>query len=426
MHKFLTRHIRPLSILAFTVGCFLAAQGTGIQLFLHLFYILLFMLIFSYLWAWSNLRGLTIQREALTHRAHVGEYARERLIIRNRWFLPRLWIEFQDHSDLPQHGIGFVASLGSKQRYRWTARTCCTRRGRFTLGPATLISGDPFGIFRTERRLPNVNEIIVYPPLIALARFDLPGTRMSGGRTMHQHTHHITPNVFSVREYAPGDSFNRIHWRTTARTGQLMVKEFELEPAADCYIVLDMYADSVVTDTRGLHTAHSPYNLAVESTEEYAILAAASLARHLLDQKRAVGLITWELHVQILSAERETRQMFKILEMLAVLQARGNRPLADMLMGESPRFGHNTTLLIITASCDERWPQALQHLLARGVRATILFIDPQSFGGLHDPAPVLAHIAELHVFAYRWYQGQSLNDALDTPLLAPGRRFDSG
>lgn len=69
MHKFLTRHIRPLSILAFTVGCFLAAQGTGIQLFLHLFYILLFMLIFSYLWAWSNLRGLTIQREALTHRA---------------------------------------------------------------------------------------------------------------------------------------------------------------------------------------------------------------------------------------------------------------------------------------------------------------------------------------------------------------------
>lgn len=426
MRKFLIRHIRPLSILAFTMGCFLAAQGTGIQLFVHLFYILVAMLILSYLWAWSNLRGLTIQREALTHRAHVGEYARERLIIHNRWLLPRLWIEFQDHSDLPQHSIGFVASLGIKQRYRWTARTRCTQRGRFSLGPATLISGDPFGIFRTERRLPNVNEIIVYPPLITLAHVDLPGTTMAGGRTTHQHTHHITPNVCSVREYAPGDSFNRIHWRTTARTGQLMVKEFELEPAADCYIVLDMFADSVVTDTRGLRSDQSLYNLAVESTEEYAILAAASLARHLLDQKRAVGLITWEQHAYILSAERETRQMFKILEMLAVLHACGDRPLAEMLVGESPRFRRKTSLIVITASCDEHWPQALQHLLARGIQATVLFIDPQSFGGLHDLAPVLAHIAELHVPAYRWYQGQSLNDALDRPLLAPERRFGSG
>ncbi len=426
MRKFVIRHIRPLSILAFTMGCFLAAQGTGIQLFLHLFYILVAMLILSYFWAWSNLRGLMIQREVLTHRAYVGEYARERLIIRNRWLLPRLWIEVQDHSDLPQHGIGFVASLGIKQRYRWTARTRCTRRGRFTLGPTTLISGDPFGIFRTERRLPNTDEIIVYPQIVALSHFDLSGTTMSGGRTTHQHTHHLTPNVSSVREYIPGDSFNRIHWRTTARTGQLMVKEFELEPAADCYIVLDMSADSAVTDTRGWHSVQSPYNLAVESTEEYAILAAASLTRHLLDQRRAVGLITWEQHAHILAANRETQQMFKILEMLAVLHARGDRPLAEMLVGESPRFKRNTSLIVITASCDERWPQALQHLLARGIRATVLFIDSRSFGGWDDPASVLAHIAELHIPTYRWYQGQSLNDALDTPLLAPGRRFNPG
>ncbi|NCC36123.1 MAG: DUF58 domain-containing protein, partial [Chloroflexia bacterium] len=100
--------LRPLFVLLLAGASFLAAQGTGLRLFFHLSYLLLALLVLSFIWAWVNLRGLELERETLTPRATVGEYARERIMIRNRWILPKLWIELRDSSDLPHHGAGFV------------------------------------------------------------------------------------------------------------------------------------------------------------------------------------------------------------------------------------------------------------------------------------------------------------------------------
>ena len=79
------------------------------------------------------------------------------------------------------------------------------------------------------------------------------------------------------------------------------------------------------------------------------MLAAASIARHLLEQNRSLGLVSWGQHREVIPAERESRQLFKILEALSVLRAHGAQPLAEVLAGESTRFGRNCTLVIITA-----------------------------------------------------------------------------
>jgi uncharacterized protein (DUF58 family) len=247
--------------------------------------------------------------------------------------------------------------------------------------------------------------------------------------------------VATVREYVPGDSFNRIHWRTTARTGQLMVKEFELDPSADIYLVLDMQERAVVRDTQSARRgrdegderdkapwwARQPSERrgpaqVLQSTEEYAVMAAASLARTLLAQNRIVGMVAWGQHREVIPAEREARQLFKILEALAILRAHSAQSLAEVLVAESQRFGRNCTLLIITSSIDERWVGALQQLLYRGVRAAVLFVDPQSFGGWYDPEPILRRVAELRVPVYRLRQGESLAAALAEPMGFVGER----
>ncbi len=420
MSRFFKRNARAFSLLLLIGVCYLAYQGSGIRLFSHLFYMLLALLILSFLWAWSNLHGLDVWRELYANRAQVGEYARERLTLRNRWWLPKLWIELRDYSDLPQHGTGFVASLAGRSRHRWMVRTLCTRRGRFRLGPALLITSDPFDIFRLERRLDRVSEIIVYPQTIDLPHFQLPDNALPGGRVIQGRTYHVTPNVATVREYAPGDSFNRIHWRTTARTNRLMIKESEIDPTADTYIVLDMQARIHVTDTRPPAQRASPYNFVVESTEEYAVLAAASLARHLLAQNRAVGLIAWGQQREMLPAERAARQLVKMLETLAAIHAYGAHPLTEVLIAESVRFRRNSTLIIITAALDEHWTAALQQLMYQGVRAVVLLVDAQSFGGWRTPEPVLVRLSELGVLTYRWQQGQPLPEALREPVISGG------
>src|SRR4051812_14177964 len=350
--------LRPLGIFALAALSFLAAQGTGIRLFFHLFYLLLALLVLSYLWAWSNLRGLQVQRETFTQRTQVGEQARERLTIRNTWPLPKLWVELRDYSDMPQHSSGFVTYLPGHDRRRWVARTPCTMRGKYTLGPATLISGDPFGIFRLERQVEGTGEVLVYPQTNPLPGFVLPSAELAGGQDVKSRTYHVTPNVATIRDYQPGDSFNRIHWRSTARTGQLMVKEFELDPTAEVYLVLDMQ-ERVQQTVAPSRSARGSLPLAeqrfAESTEEYGVQTTASIARHLLEQNRMVGMVSWGQHREVIPAERESRQLFKILEALAVLRAHGAQPLAEVLAAESVRFGRNCTLVIITPSLDERW-----------------------------------------------------------------------
>src|SRR5690349_24847770 len=125
-----TRYLRPIGILLLALLSFLAAQGTGIRLFFHLFYLLLALLALSYLWAWSNLLGLRVERESFTHRSQVGDEARERITIRNLWSFPKLWVELRDHSDLPQHGAGFVTYLPGLDRRSWSARTLVHDRGQ--------------------------------------------------------------------------------------------------------------------------------------------------------------------------------------------------------------------------------------------------------------------------------------------------------
>jgi uncharacterized protein (DUF58 family) len=411
--KFRRSYVRPLGLLLLASLCFLAAQGTGIRLFFHLFYLILALLAGSYLWAWLNLRGLKIERETFTHRSQVGEMARERITIWNQWPLPRLWVELLDHSDMPDHGAGFVTYLPGNDRRRWSIRTPCTMRGKFTLGPVTVASGDPFGIFRLERSVDETSEVLVYPQTTPLPGFVLPSAELPGGQETKTRTHQVTPNVSTIRDYLPGDSLNRIHWRSSARFGKLMTKEFELDPTAEVYLVLDL--QERIQQRLNEPESHRERNREVrliESTEEYVVQTAAAITRHLISQNRPVGLVAWGQHREVIPAERESRQLYKILEALAVLRAYGAQPLAEVLAAESARFGRNCTLVVITASNDERWVRGLQQLLYRGVRAMVVLVDAQSFGGWKDNLAVRARLTELRVPTAIYRQGDRLLDAL--------------
>jgi uncharacterized protein (DUF58 family) len=418
--------MKALGIVAIAIACLLAAQGTSIPLFFYLFYLLLGLLLLAYVWARSNLRGVHVRREIGTSRAQVGEEARERLVLDNRWPLPKLWIEVEDHSDMPLHAAGFVAYLPARSRRRWAVRTPCTLRGKWTLGPVTLHSGDPFGIFRLEHRVEATSDIIVYPETVDLPHFRLPSAELPGGTDVRSRTFHVTPNVSTIRDYVPGDSFNRIHWRSTARAGTLMVKEFELDPTADVWIVADMHKQAQVIAPMQ-RTLYRDRRLGrdfqvPESTEEYTVTAAASIARNLLNGSRSVGLLAWGQHREVLQPEREARQLYKILESLAVTRAHGQEPLAQVLIAEATQFSRSSTVLVITSSVDTAWVSSLQQLWYRGIRASVVLVEPESFGGFPGADAVERKLSELRVPVYRWEQGQPLDEALRQSTLAAVNR----
>ncbi|MGI9252154.1 MAG: DUF58 domain-containing protein, partial [Thermomicrobiales bacterium] len=121
----------------------------------------------------------------------------------------------------------------------------------------------------------------------------------------------------------------------------------------------------------------------LDATEEYAVTVAASLARHFIDEGRNVGMIATGAHLETISPDRGGRQLVKLLESLAVVAADGHMPLAEMLVAESPRFGRQTGLVVVTASTDERWIASLAEIASKGVRSSVILIEPDTFG----PAP---------------------------------------
>ncbi len=412
------------------------AQGTGSAVLFQLFYIMAGLLMLSYLWARLSLYGVRAWRELRTNRAQVGGRLEERLVVENRSIWPKLWVEVSDPADLPEHRAHFVTDLPPRQRRRLWVRTTCQLRGKYTLGPIVLRSGDPLGLFQVRQQVADRCEVVIYPATEEVYGFHLPLAELPGGTATRRRTHHITPNVSGVRDYVPGDSLNRIHWPSTVRHRRLIVKEFELDPTAEVWIVLDMErAVQRIVGWRGPPPAFGQEVRSPESTEEYAVTAAASLARHLiLQQRRSTGLIGWGQYREVLVPEREPRQFYWLLESLAILRAHGETPLEEVLAAESNRFGRNCSLVLITASTEPQWVQtSLRDLLYAGVRAVVVLVDGRSFGGWQGTQEVEVALQAQNVPYYLLRKGETVgavlggvSAALRTPLTDLSLRYRRG
>jgi len=409
-------------VLLLGLACLIAALATGRDLFYNLTYLIAAVIVLSYLWTWTSIRWVHVTRYLWAKKAEVGRTSEERFMVRNTSLLPKLWLEIRDHSDLPDHQASQVLnSFGARKERGWTVRTLCRQRGRFTLGPVTLTTGDPFGLFKMQRELSQTSTIIVYPAIVELTAFATPTGHLPGGAALRRRTHYVTSNVRGVRDYAPGDSFNRIHWPSTARRGQLIVKEFELDPLADVWLFLDMDRAAQaelewkpVLETREpalLWTKRPGLELA-PSTEEYGATITASLAKHFIVRNRAVGLITYAQQREVIPADRGQRQLSKILETLAVIKGTGRIPLAQVLAAEGMHLVRGTTVIVITSSPDKNWVAASRHLEQRGLRVIAVLVAPDSFGGERGMEEVTAELAAGGAPTYVVREGDDLAEAL--------------
>jgi len=222
---------------------------------------------------------------------------------------------------------------------------------------------------------------------------------LPGEGRFRKRTHYVTPNASGVREYATGDSFNRIHWGSTARTGKLMVKTFELDPASDIWVILDLH---------GAVQAGS----GDESTEEYGVTIAASVGRHFLNANRNVGYMAFGDRLDVIEVERGGQQMTRILESLAMAMAKGDVKIADLLAVEGKRFGRHTTVILITASTDEQWITSLLMLTQRGVKVAVVLLEANTFGANTNPLLIVSQLTAAGIWTYLVKQGDNLSTTL--------------
>jgi uncharacterized protein (DUF58 family) len=398
----------------------IAGLITGRDFFFNMAYAFAGLLIFSFLWAWTGANWVRLTRHTPARHAQVGRYFTEHFHMHNSSFIPKLWVEVHDGSDLPGHRASHVVNnLGAHRSQAWTVRTLCVQRGEFRLGPLRhLTSGDPFGLFEVKRHISVTGKLVVYPATADIRYFALPVGLLPGGDALRRRTHYVTANAASVRDYAPGDSFSRIHWPSTARRDRLIVKEFELDPLADIWIVLDAertvhVGEYIPTEQDAERMPWEDASLSLPpTTEEYAVAVTASLAQYLLRHDRSVGLAAFGRRRQIIQADRGERQLGKILEGLAVVRAQGSLTLDQVLGLEGDQLAGGTTLIVITPSTRDAWVIAAQRLHRRGLRVIGVLIDAESFGGRPGARRVASLLAATSIPALIVRQGDEIGLAL--------------
>ncbi|MFP4322526.1 MAG: DUF58 domain-containing protein [Anaerolineales bacterium] len=373
---------RRNAIYSLIILALMAALWTGDRFFFNLAYVFGLLLLGAFTWSWLAVNWVRIGRQTFAQRAQVGRYFDEQFTVYNTGIFPKLWLEVRDNSTLPGHQASHIVPITlPKRSYRWNVHTRCTQRGVFTLGPMTINSGDPFGLFQFPRHIPAISRIIVYPATVPVYEFASPVGRLEGGQALRRRTFEVTTNAAGIRDYAPGDSLNRIHWKTTARRGKLYVKEFELDPLSDVWIFVDFDRNTYVSapGAGGSHQAGGTWQLP-SNTEEYCVTCAASIGEYYIEKGRAVGMVAYTPDRQVLQPDRGERQLSNILEVLALAKSGTDKTLQYMLAIDADLIGRSNTLIVVSATLDTNWIGEIELLRRKGMHIITVIVDATSFG----------------------------------------------
>ncbi|TMC72832.1 MAG: DUF58 domain-containing protein [Chloroflexi bacterium] len=343
-------------------------------------------MLFLVAWAWPRfaIRGMSMTRHLDPGTPTVGEPFEEVLEVRRSGFLPAPWVEIRDLSGIADYQPGRVISVGGEP-VTWKARGVYRRRGWMTFGPTSLRLREPFGLFNRELKLGQRTSVLVYPRVRPIPDLMTPSALQIGNSQTFGAWADYPPETGGVRDYTPGDSFGRIHWALSARHARLMSKTFEQPLTTDLWILLDL--------DRSVHFGEGE-----ESTVEYAISLAASMASQVHSRGRQVGLIANDSRGTILEPHRAVRQDRLILDYLAVAQADGRTPLTKTLAWDRIRRLPRRAIAVITPSADPEWVRLLQAVRGRRATMIVFYLDVTSFGGPdQNPSFDLGQDVDLYV-----------------------------
>lgn len=224
---------------------------------------------------------LRVERRLSAHKAFTGQEIEVYIAMTNQTRLPLGWAEMRASrppnlaSDRPLALAGVLPAGG---RLAMTYRLSGWRRGYYRLGEIGIAGGDPLGTSKFEMVVPDAAEgITIYPPISPVPEIAVPMVRPFGGQRDKARAYEDPSRLLGIRDYLPGDSLRRIHWRATARLGALQVKELEPTVTSESLILLNLDAD----DYSG-----------GETMEELGVETAASLIVHLVRLGTAVGMAT--------------------------------------------------------------------------------------------------------------------------------------
>ncbi len=390
-------------ILALMVLLLLSSMATGFDLAVKLNYILGLLIVVSWLWSRAGAGQIDAEVRRPVGPFSVGDTVSEQIKIYNRGRTPKAWVEVEDKTNLPGVSFNHVTPLSIMVPFSLVeSESTLTKRGEFTIGPLVVRVADPFSLFPREVEFEGAERALVYPRIVPLPDFAAPNPHLVGEHSRRHRANVVSTDVASVREYAAGDSISRIHWLTTARTGRLMVKQFDQGSSSHLWVIFDQHRDSQAGS-------------GAESTDEYGATLAASVVDRYGKGFLPVGYSAHGSESLVAPPDQSSAHTESVMRHIAASLPVGNTPLFNVLGDLEREFSQSTSLVVITAAGDGPWVEALAGLQRRGVKISTVVMDRSSFGG-EDNGLAVERLVSAGIRTFRIRRGDELGGAMSAPV----------
>ena len=207
---------------------------------------------------------VAVRREITPPRTHAGEQVAVTLDVHNGSAVPTSILEITDRIEgIPRPATFASPAIPPGRRATAAYVLTCRSRGVYDVGPLVVTVTDPFGLARLPRRLDVTTQLAVYPAVVPLVPLPHASARDPSHRSERPAV--AAPqgqDFYTLREYQVGDDLRKVHWRSTARRGRLMIRQEELPSNLRGTVVLDVRAAAL--------------GAAGETAFESAVIAAAS------------------------------------------------------------------------------------------------------------------------------------------------------
>ncbi|MEV4566527.1 DUF58 domain-containing protein [Nonomuraea sp. NPDC049419] len=257
-------------------------------------------------------------------------------------------------------------------------------RGRYTIGPLSIRIADPFGLVELARSFTISDTLVVTPQVVALPHVRLSGEWTGGGDSRTRSVAAAGDDDVAPREYRQGDDLRRVHWRSTARHGELMVRREEQQWQSRGALLLDT--------RRHAHRGEGP-----RSSFEVAVSAAASIGVHLAREGLGLRLVTDQ------GAEHLTDQglSHSLLDTLAVIK---HSPARSLEMGVSAlrQGGGDGLIVAVLGAMEPEEARELGRLRHSGITAVAVLLDVSSWEGGDGTAAENQRAVETVLAGYGW------------------------
>jgi uncharacterized protein (DUF58 family) len=351
--------------LACVVGAFLIGQKSVIQI--GVFTIALPLLAAVYV-SRSRYR-LSCTRQLVPGRIPVGHTSQVRLRLENVSRLPTSLLYVEDSLSYtlgakPRFVLDRVEA-GGKREVAYPVRSDV--RGKFRVGPLTIRMADPFGLCELTRSFSAVDQLVVTPVVSPLPVTGLGGEWAGGGDTQARQVASAGEDDASTREYRYGDDLRKVHWKSTARTGELMVRREEQPWQSRATLLLDTRV-----------TAH--YGDGPGSSFEWSVSAAASIGVHLARHGYTLRYMT-DTGVDIGGATFATAEP-TLLDQLAVVEPSSRGSLAATAARMRSRSGGEGLIVAVCGTLSAEEAMALGRLRNSAAACIAVLVDTASWTAL--------------------------------------------